>query len=136
MTSVPAPAQPHIAAVVAILEAALSVNVYVGRRGDDNDTTCVIVRGTPNAPFGSLGDRYADANVLFQVTAVGIGEEQATAFADDVQAALLTDARPSVPGRVAWPVQFVASQPVTRDDSVMPPLYIATAQYAIKSNPA
>lgn len=135
MTSAPAPAEPHIAAVVAMLDAALSINVYVGRR-EDNDTTCVIVRGSPNAPFGPLGDRYADANVLFQVTAVGVGEEQATAFADDVQAALLTDARPSVPGRAAWPVQFVASQAVTRDDSVMPPLYMATAQYAIKSNPA
>lgn len=135
MTSVPAPAQPHIAAVVAMLDAALSINVYVGRR-EDNDTTCVIVRGSPNAPFGSLGDRYSDASVLFQVTAVGVGEEQATAFADEVQAALLTDARPSVPGRVAWPIQFVASQFPTRDDSVMPPLYMATAQYAIKSNPA
>jgi hypothetical protein len=135
VTSVPAPAQPHIAAVVAMLEAALLINVYNGRRGD-GDTTCVVVRGTPNVPFGSLGDRYADANVLFQVTAVGVGEEQATAYADEVQAVLLTDARPSVPGRVAWPVQFVASQPVIRDDSVMPPLYIATAQYSIKSNPA
>lgn len=135
MTSVPAKAQPHIAAVVAMLEAALSINVYVGRR-EDNDTTCVVVRGSPNHPFGSLGDRYADASVLFQVTAVGLGEEQATAFADDVQAVLLTDTPPSVTGRVAWPIQFVASQPVTRDDSVMPPLWFATAQYAIKSNPA
>jgi hypothetical protein len=135
VTSIPAKAEPHVAAVIALLAAGLPVKVYNGRR-DDNDTTCVVVGGTPNRPSGSLGDRYADANVLVQVAAIGVGPEQATAYADDVQGLLLTDTPPAVAGRAVWRIQFVASQPVERDDTVMPPLWVATAQYLIKSNPA
>lgn len=140
MTSVPAAAEPHITAIVELLDAGLQqrtvpIHAYNGRR-PDNDVTCVVVHGFPNAPFGSLGDRYADAAVMFQVVGVGTGPEQATAYADDAQALLLTDTPPTVPGRVAYPVAFIAAQPVARDDTVQPPLWIATAQYAIKSNPA
>lgn len=139
MTSVPASAQPHISAVQAVLEAALQqlpmpIHAYIGQR-PDADTNCVVVHGAPGMPSGSLGDRFADLTITVQVTAVGTGPEQATAYADAARAALLTSPL-AVTGRVVWPAWQLADQPVTRDDTVQPPLWIATAQYSIKSNPA
>jgi hypothetical protein len=139
MTSTPAPAEPHIRAVVDHLGVALAalpspIKAYQGRRPDD-DTTCVVVHGTPGSPSGPLGDRYADVEIPFQVTAVGTGPEQALAYADAVRAALL-GAPPAVAARAVWPLWQTGAQPVARDESVNPPLWIATAQYSIKSNPA
>lgn len=110
------------------------INVYNGTR-PDTDTTCVIVHGSPGTPSGPLGDRYADITVPIQLTAVGNGPEQATAYADAARAALLM-ADLTVPGRAVWHPWQTGEQPVNRDDTVKPPLWIATAQYAIKSNPA
>lgn len=142
MTSTPAKAGPHITAVVALLDAGLQslpvpnpIHAYNAER-PSWDRTCVVVYGDPGDFSGPLGDRYADVQITFQVTAVGEGPEQASAFADDVAALLLTDSPPTVAGRRVWPLWRVAAQPVRRDDTVMDPLFIATAQYAIKSNPA
>lgn len=142
MTSVPASAEPHIRAVVTTLDAALQqlptpIHAYNGTR-PDADTTCVVVHGSPGEASGPLGDRFADIQVDFQVTAVGTGPEQAQAYADAARAALLTDAPPAVAGRYVWRLWQLpgGAQPVVRDDTVNPPLWIATCQYAIKSNPA
>jgi len=86
-------------------------------------------------PSGPLGDRFADLTITVQVTAVGVGSEQATAYADAARAAVLTSPI-AVTGRVVLPPWQLADQPVLRDDTVQPPLWIATAQYSIKSNPA
>lgn len=139
MTSIPASAEPHVRAVVDLLDAELSTlnparHAYNGRR-PDADTVCAVVYGTSGQPSGTLGDRYADIQIDFQVTAVGTGAEQALAIADLARAALL-GTRPVVAGRSVWPLWQTAAQPVLRDDTVNPPLYVATAQYAIKSNPA
>jgi len=147
MTSIPAAAEPHIRAVQAALTAALNqlptptgsifgpgIAAYIGAR-PDADTNCVVVHGAPGMPSGSLGDRFADLTVTVQLTAVGTGPEQATAYADAARAALLTSTL-AVTGRVCWPAWQLADQPVLRDDTVQPPLWIATAQYSIKSNPA
>ena len=139
MTSIPAAAEPHIRAVQAALVAPLDalptpIKAYIGVRPDD-DTNCVVVHGAPGLPSGSLGDRFADLTITVQLTAVGTGPEQATAYADAARAALLTSTL-AVTGRVVWPAWQLADQPVTRDDTVQPPLWIATAQYSIKSNPA
>jgi len=139
MTSTPASAEPHIRAVQAVLEAALQalptpIHAYIGTR-PDADSTCVVIHGGLGDPSGSLGDRFADLTVPVQLTAVGTGPEQAAAYADAARAALLT-ASLTVAGRAVWPAWQTASQPVLRDDTVQPPLWIATAQYSIKSNPA
>lgn len=147
MTSTPASAEPHIRAVQAVLSAALAalptppgstfgpgIAAYIGSR-EDADEHCVVVHGATGMPSGSLGDRFADLTVTVQLTAVGTGPEQATAYADAARAALLTSTL-AVTGRVVWPAWQLADQPVTRDDTVQPPLWIATAQYSIKSNPA
>jgi len=135
----PASAEPHIRAVQAVLEAALQalptpIHAYIGVR-PDADSTCVVIHGSTGDPSGSLGDRFADLTVPIQLTAVGTGPEQAAAYADAARAALLT-ASLAVAGRAVWPAWQTASQPVLRDDTVQPPLWIATAQYSIKSNPA
>lgn len=139
MTSTPAPATPHIIAVQELLETALQAlptprHAHIGVRTDD-DTNCVVIHGSAGDVSGSLGDRFADIQIPIQLTAVGTGPEQATAYADAARAALL-GAVLIVPGRSVWPAWQTGSQPVRRDDTVQPPLWIATAQYMIKSNPA
>jgi len=140
VTSIPADSEPHIRAVVDALSTALQllptpIHAYLGTRPDD-DTTCVVVHGTPGQVSGSLGDRYADIQLDFQATAVGTGPEQAQAYADATRRALLAVPPPAVTGRAVWPLWQTAAQPVARDDTVNPALWIATAQYVIKSNPA
>ena len=147
MTSVPPDAEPHVRAVRDALAAYLAtlptptgstfgpgIAAYIGTR-PDADTHCVVVHGSPGDLSGTLGDRYADIVVPVQLTAVGEGPEQAAAYADSARKALLTAAL-TVSGRRVWPARQVASQPVLRDDTVQPPLWIATAQYEITSNPA
>lgn len=140
MTSIPASAEPHVRAVVDLLNAALAhlptpIRAHQGTRPDE-DTHCIVVHGSPGTPSGSLGDRYADIDVPIQLTAVAQdGPEQALAYADAARAALLGTPL-TVAGRAPWPVWQTGTQPASRDDTVNPPLWIATAQYSIKSNPA
>lgn len=139
MTSTPAASEPHIRAVVDLLNTALAalptpIKAYNGNR-PDADGTCVVVHGSAGAPSGPLGDRFADVEIGFQITAVATGPEQALAYADAARAALLGTS-PAVAGRAVWPLWQTGEQPVSRDESVIPPLWIATAQYQIKSNPA
>ena len=136
----PAASEPHVTAVVLAIDTALQAlpsprHAYNARR-PDADTSCVVVYGTPGEVSGSLGDRFADLQLDFQVTAVGSGPEEAQYIADAARAALLATPPPAVAGRAVWPLWQTAAQPVQRDDTVQPPLYIATAQYVIKSNPA
>lgn len=139
MSNAPADAEPHIRAVQTVLETALQalptpINAYIGTR-PDADTTCVVIHGEPGSVSGPLGDRFADITIPIQLTAVGTGPEQASAYADAARKALLT-ASLTVTGRAVWPAWQTGSQPVQRDDTVQPPLWIATAQYSIFSNPA
>lgn len=139
MTSVPASAEPHIRAVQAALNAAFEalptvIKAHIGKR-PDNDTNCVVIYGSLGELSGTLADRYADITIPIQLTAVGVGPEQATAYADAARVALLT-ASLAVDGRRVRPAKQVADQPVRRDDTVQPELYVATAQYEITSNPA
>lgn len=138
MTTIPE-AEPHIRAVQAVLEAALQllptpIHAKIGQR-DDAETKVVVIHGSPGDLSGSLGDRFSDIVIPIQLTAVGEGPEQVSAYADAARSALL-GASLTVTGRKIWPAWPGASQPVLRDDTVQPPLWIATAQYAIKSTPA
>lgn len=146
MTTIPE-AEPHIRAVQAAIQAVLrtlptptgsifgpGITAYIGSRVDA-DIHCVVIHGSPGDLSGSLGDRFSDLLVPIQLTAVGEGPEQAAAYADAARSALL-GASLTVTGRKVWPAWPTASQPVLRDDTVQPPLWIATAQYAIKSTPA
>lgn len=139
MTSIPADAEPHVRAVQAVLETGLAllptaIHAYIGTR-PDNDHTCVVIHGSTGDLSGSLGDRYANLTVPIQLTAVGTGPEQAMAYADSARKILLGAAL-TVTGRRVRPAVYVAGQPALRDDQVQPPLWIATAQYAITSEPA
>jgi len=140
MTSTPASAQPHVSAVQVVLEAALQllptpIHAKIGSR-DDGEKNVVVIHGSVgDIAAGSLGDIYSDLTIPIQLTAVGEGEEQALAYADAARAALLT-ASLTVTGREIWRPQQTGSQPAQRDDTVQPPLWMATAQYEIKSTPA
>lgn len=135
----PAASEPHVAAVVLAADAALQAlpaprHAYNGTR-PDADTICAVIYGSPGQSSGPLGDRFADLRIDFQVTAVGTGPEQALYIADACKVALLSTP-PTVAGRAVWPLWQSAAQPVQRDDTVQPALWIATAQYVIHSTPA
>jgi hypothetical protein len=138
--SAPAASEPHIAAVVSAVDTALQAlqtqrHAYNGTR-PDADNSCAVVFGSPGQTSGPLGDRFADLQIDFQVTAVGAVPEEAMYIADAARTALLSTPPPAVSGRAVWPLWQSAAQPVQRDDTVQPALYIATAQYVIKSTPA
>jgi hypothetical protein len=136
----PASAEPHIRAVQAVLEVALQalptpIHAKIGKR-EDSETNVVVIHGSPgDITAGSLGDLYSDLTIPIQLTAVGTGPEQASAYADAARAALLT-ASLTVAGRTFQRPRQTGSQPVQRDDTVQPELWISTAQYEIKSTPA
>lgn len=73
------------------------------------------------------------------------GEWQTTIVADEADSLRLVqgwvrtavvDQRPSIPGRVSFPIRHTGAQPARRDDDVQPPVLYATDQWRCMSVPA
>lgn len=79
----------------------------------------------------SLADRRTDVAVMVQVTCVGPTAEQALWVADKVRGAFFGDL--AVEGRVSWRPEELGGPPVSRDDTVTPPLYVLPVQYRLRS---
>lgn len=134
MVSVPASAGPHATALKAQLVAA-GLSVGYGRAPASASAPYVVLYPDSGTPEGTLGDRFCDLLMDFQVTAVGRMPEEAMYQADKARIALLGSV-PTVTGRTVQPLWQRDSQPVLRDDDVTPPLFYATAQYQLRSEPA
>ena len=130
----PAAAEPHMRAIGAALVAA-GLSVGVGE-APSTDPPHVVVYADPGLTEGSLGRPYDTVVITVQITAVGVGAEQAVQQADLARAVLLTVPAPAVPGRYIHPLWVLDAQPVRRDDQVRPALFVATAQYRMRSDPA
>lgn len=123
----PAATQPHAAAIVTTLAAA-PLTTYLGEAtraatGDLPARPYVVVHPSPAFHDGTLGDRFKDATMDFQTTAVGDTAEQAMAAHDKAVTALL-GATPAVSGRVPHPIyKDETGQPVRRDDSGAQPVF-------------
>ncbi|TYB69739.1 DUF3168 domain-containing protein [Nonomuraea sp. PA05] len=91
----------------------------------------------PDIGMESTADRALSDDVpndlRFQITSVGDSAEQALLVADKANRALLTSLL-TVPGRRVRPIRQEAAQPVRRDDESSA-LWLATAQYLVRSDP-
>jgi hypothetical protein len=70
----------------------------------------------------------------YQITAIGVGPEQAMWVHDALAVTLLTEV-PVVAGRRCWPAMQEAAQQVRRD-STSTDFWIATSQWVTRSDPA
>ncbi|HEY9473589.1 MAG TPA: DUF3168 domain-containing protein [Mycobacteriales bacterium] len=127
-------AEPHVAALKQMLVDA-GLQVGVGEAPDGVAAPYVVLYPDPGLTSGTLGSLNTILTLSVQVTAVGVGAEQALQQADRARTALL-GAGMTVPGRVVHPVRAGDAQPVRRDDGVQPPLWVAIAGYTVVSDPA
>lgn len=137
----PAPVRAHVDGLMALLAAQLgglgeAVAVYRAKAPAAAVPPYVVLYAGPGRHEGSLGDRFRDLFLEFQITAVGTTSEQAEWAADAARLVLLT-MQPTVPGRQVQPLwQVDSSQPVARDDDVTPPLFYLPVIYQMRSDPS
>jgi hypothetical protein len=95
-----------------------------------------IVYPLPGGVFdGTLGCPDDDASLIWQVTCVGATRPQCEWVADKVNETLVGQPL-TIPGRYVTRVQAdMAGGGVRRDDTVQPPVFIATPRYRIDSVP-
>ena len=132
-TSIPE-AEPHAGALKQLLVDA-GLQAGVGGAPDGVAAPYVVLYPDPGVTSGTLGSLHTILTMFVQVTAVGVGAEQALQQHDKARTALL-GATVTVPGRVVHPIRGGDAQPVRRDDGVQPPLWVATAGYTVVSDPA
>jgi hypothetical protein len=126
----------HATAVQVLLDAQLpaSVGVAIGS-GVGLTAPYAVVYPDPGTPEGSLGDRYRDLLVEFQVTCVGAGPQQAMDVAGRVRTVLLTQL-PVISGRVVQPLwQEPTGERLRRDDDVSPPLWYLPLIFQMRTEP-
>jgi len=124
----------HADAVAALLTA-VNLPTTIGEAADDTATPfCVLY---PNAGLEiptSLGLPIGDIIMDFQTTCVGATAEQALWAADKARTAL-NRVIPVVAGRTCWPIYAdEPPQPVRRDDTINPPLFVAIARWSLRSS--
>ena len=136
--SVPLDSRPLVKALIAMLENGLGEGCPVHWAGAPQDAVPPFVVIYPDSGMKSGFHRSLTNDgpdeLRYQITAVGSGPEQALWAADKAAAALLGGV-PSLAGRRVWPAVEESSQPVRRDDESTG-VFLATAQYLTRSDPA
>lgn len=132
----PLASKPLVDAILAMVDAALPNEIGIYWAGAPQSAVPPYAVLYPDAGMESAADRSladeAPNDLRFQVTAVGATGGQAALVADKVAAALLTTV-PTVAGRRVRPIRQEGAQTVRRDD-VSTTLFIATAQYLVRSD--
>ncbi len=130
--------RPHKAAILAALGA---FNVGDGTRppgvGHDTDpfTPYAVAYSLNDLDrTGPLRDGQADVTLVFQLTSVGITEDQAGTYRDAIRAALLT-ATLTVAGRHINRIELGVGGAVDRDPDESPPLFYAVDEFHVLSTP-
>lgn len=127
----------HTAAVVAALDAVAGLVVGRGEMptlaaGADKKY-CVVYSIPGGRLSGSLEDAEEDGELVYQVTCVGETNDQAEWVVDKVMA--LLDGIGPVQGRVIPRVALESMPGVFRDESIDPPLFVATPRFRIFTTP-
>lgn len=140
MTAPPLPeAEPHVLALLALLATGLppSITAAVGRAPLESAPPYVVLYpDAGDVVSARLAERHRRITVHVIVHAIGSGPEQAVWAGDKARAVLLGPA-PAVAGRHTYPlVQTPGMPPLSRDDDVSPPLYMAVTEYEMRSDPA
>lgn len=145
MTIEIAPATPHTDAVVAAIAA---IPMLVGRAampdgagwqgtpGQSDFQRYAVVYPFPGTPDGNAAEPLEYLDYQAQISLFGVTETQAERAADDVRAALI-GRRLDVEGRSTYRVQTPpGGKPVTPDNSVFPPEFMAVVEIVFRSQPA
>ncbi|RCG31985.1 hypothetical protein DQ384_05435 [Sphaerisporangium album] len=143
--SAAAPAAPHTAAFTTALVAEdLAVDVGVapegagwqGEPGQSAFVPYIVLFPSPGSTDGDLGDPNAYLDYETQATVVGATAGQVEQVMDKVKAALV-GRQLAVAGRNSYRVQLgEGGRPITRDDTVQPPEYYASALFRLRTGPA
>jgi hypothetical protein len=140
-----APASPHTDAVVAAISAIpMLVDRAVmpqgaGWQGTPGQSTFVryaVVYPFPGTPDGNVAEPLEYLDYQAQISIFGATARQVEDAADEVRAALI-GRRLTVAGRSSYRVQTPpGGRPVTVDNSVYPPVFMAVVEIAVRSQPA
>lgn len=84
-------------------------------------------------PRSILGE-HQDVDVTFTIHGIGDYQWQAT-WVDGRVLALLNDWKPTVTGRRCWRMEPAGTQPVQKDDEVVPVKFFAVRRYVLHSTP-
>jgi hypothetical protein len=139
----------HTNAVVATLETAVAATIAVvgdaykpgvtgwqGEPGHSQFAPYMIVYPLGGGFDGTIGDPDDDASLQWQVTCVGETREQAE-WVTDLAIAALVGQPLAIAGRYVPRVELDdAAGGVRPDDSVQPPVFIATPRFTAWSTPA
>lgn len=131
-------AEPHVAAVVAKLQTSVpaSLGVALGVGPAKNPPYLAIYPDPGDIEDARLSGDRSKLTIHFMIHAIGAGPQQAQWALDKARLALLGDP-PLVAGRRTHRMtQTLGSVPITRDDSVQPPLWIALAEFRLMSQAA
>lgn len=129
--------EPHVRSLLDTLRARVTFTVGLSVAPPE-DAPFAVAHPEPGDVWSArLHGRQASVELDFLVHAVGTGPEQALWVGDRVRKALLGGDPPIVAGRYVYPIGMVpgSRQPVERDDTVQPPLYVAVCGYRLKSEP-
>lgn len=82
----------------------------------------------------SILGEHQDVDITFTIHGVGNDRWQAT-WVDGRVLALLNDWKPTVPGRRCWRLEPAGTQPVQKDDEVVPVKFFAVRRFVLHSTP-
>lgn len=128
--------EPHVAAVLAKLEAELpaSMSVALGV-GPAGDRPYAVLYADGRAERGRLSGDRSVLSMLLTVKVVGSGPEQALWALDRVREVMLGDP-PTVAERVIHRLTEESTQDLERDDGFQPPLYLLVSTFRLMSQAA
>lgn len=121
------------AAVIALLESA-GLAVGDGTATGITASKYAVVYADLGVPDGTLGDPFADLDQTVFVHGCGTTAEQAQWVADKARTALL-GASLTITGRATLWITHNHSQPVQRDDQIMPGVFYTVDQYTVQTTP-
>jgi hypothetical protein len=136
--STPIETSPVIAALLAMVEAALSGNppLYYADSPRDAEGKYAVLYPDVGRKSQQHRNLLNDGphELRYQITAIGVGPEQAVWVHDAIAVTLLTNV-PVVAGRRCWPASQEAAQQVRRDPQSTD-YWVATSQWVTRSDPA
>lgn len=126
---------PHLTAVMALLRDELPHNLgaELGVAPVDGPPYAVIYPDTGNVGWARLCMTRTEIVVRFWVHAIGLMPEQAMWAMDKVRNALDGTRLPVDGYRTQAITQTLGPQPMTRDLTVQPPVFLQVAEFSIRS---
>jgi hypothetical protein len=128
--------EPHVRATLEMVRDRVTFPVGLSVAPDGTEAPYLVAHPDPgDVEAARLCGRRSRITVYTIWHAVGSGPEQALWVADRARVALLGDP-PVLTGRKVYRLVQEGSEPVRRDNTVQPPLYLAVFETGMFSDPA